>query len=814
MTEQTKKIVLPAYLLPRLEAFRVARGDEHSYVVRDKTLGKSHDFEPWQFFILEVLPGCETLEKMQTMFLDRFDRNITPQELNEVFAAVADDGLFDESALKHPLLAPFARRTYTVEDGKAVPKTFTDQAAQARAKANEAAIASQDVPAKDKDLPAGVQDALGLDWRATKMLFGLFDPRPLLTLLMPLARPLRWLIYLLPLLLLAAGMLVFKYGNLISDDLRTIVKPNVTLFEHLLFVFLTVHFVATTTSAFVAHYYKAGVEKLGITLVFGFIPRWVLKVSGAERLTRPQTMWLHGSVLVARLMMLALGLLVWYNTRDSHATLPEIGLLFMVSCGLGLLIESGNPLVKSNAYFLLSAYLNEPHLRGKAYAALVNKWTGQVYRAADSNLLALYALLSTTYVFFVVLFAGWLISRFLLGDLALGGTGIAIIVGFAAFMLWRNYAGLKKFGETYARQLQFDRWRTRTLKAPGEDEPATEPKTTRYWPTALLVGLILLLFVPYPYEPGGSFSIYPARRQVVTTDTPGVISEVYFDGGESVKQGTVLARLQHDDYAAEVKVLTARIQEQEAIVADLRKRPKPEEVRLAEQALEVARTQERFSGEKVPRFEKLYKLGAISLEELETARKSSLVDQDQVVQKQASLELVKVPVTKEQIDAAEAKLAALVEERDAVAGKIERTVLRMPFDGNILSLHLKDRTNSFLDKGQPFASVENTGVVTAEIDIAESDLQYVQLGATVRVRPVSFIDREVEGKIMLIDRNVTTKSIGNVVKVLAEIRNEDGLLKTGMTGQAKIKALTMPVWQAFTLAVQRFVSIQVWSWIP
>jgi len=79
---------------------------------------------------------------------------------------------------------------------------------------------------------------------------------------------------------------------------------------------------------------------------------------------------------------------------------------------------------------------------------------------------------------------------------------------------------------------------------------------------------------------------------------------------------------------------------------------------------------------------------------------------------------------------------------------------------------------------------------------------------------VSFIDREVEGKIMLIDRNVTTKSIGNVVKVLAEIRNEDGLLKTGMTGQAKIKALTMPVWQAFTLAVQRFVSIQVWSWIP
>lgn len=814
MTEQSKKIVLPAYLLPRLEAFRIAKGDEHSYVVRDKTLGKSHDFEPWQFFILEVLPGCETVEKMQTMFLDRFDRSITPQELNEVFAAVADDGLFDEAALKHPLLASFARRTYKVEDGKATPKAFADQAAQASAKAAEAAPGAKGLPGQDKDLPAGVQDALGLDWRATKMLVGLFDPRSVLSLLMPLARPLRWLSYLLPLLLIVAGMLVFKYGHLIAEDLKTIVKPTVNLFEHLLFVFLTVHVVATTTSAFVAHYYKAGVEKLGITLVFGFIPRWVLQVSGADRLTRRQTMWLHGSVLIARLLMLCLGLLIWYNTRDSHSTLPEIGLLLMVSCGLGLLIESGNPLVKSNAYFLLSAYLNEPHLRGKSYASLVNKWTGQVYRAADSKLLALYALLSTTYVFFIVLFAGWLIARFVLGDLALGGTGIAIIVGFAAFMLWRNYAGLKKFGQTYARQLQFDRWRSRTLKAPGEDQPATEPETTHYWPIALLVGLVLLLFVPYPYEPGGSFLIYPAQRQVVTTDTPGVIGEVYFDGGETLARGTILARIKHDDLEADVKVLTARIQEQDAVLQDLRKRPKPEEVRLAEQALEVARTQERFSGERVPRLDKLYKIGAVSLEELEASRKENLVDRDQIIQKQAALDLVKVPVTQEQIAAAEARLSALVEERDAVAGKIERTVLRMPFDGSLLSMHLKDRTNSFLDKGQPFAAVENTGVVTAEIDIAESDMQYVKLGASVRVRPVSFLDRELEGRITLIDRNVTIKSFGNVVKVMAEVPNDDGALRTGMTGQAKVKALTMPVWQAFSLAVQRFVSIQVWSWIP
>ena len=68
------------------------------------------------------------------------------------------------------------------------------------------------------------------------------------------------------------------------------------------------------------------------------------------------------------------------------------------------------------------------------------------------------------------------------------------------------------------------------------------------------------------------------------------------------------------------------------------------------------------------------------------------------------------------------------EERAGYEAKIKRTVLRMPFDGNILTLHLKDKVNSYLDKGAPFAVLEYTGVVTAEIDVPESDVQYVKIG--------------------------------------------------------------------------------------
>lgn len=809
MTEQTKKIVLPPHLSRRLEAFRIVKSGVQSYVLRDKLDNTSHDFDAWQFFILETLPGCETLQRLQTAFQDRFDRTLSAEEVGEFFASVADRQLFDESAGQHPLLAPYMHVTYKVEDGKAVPKPFATGATTAAPAPAPAAAG----PDPDADLPAGVQDALGLDWRTTTRMFGLFDPRPMFRFLRPILRPLKYVTYVVPLLLIAAIGLIWQYPHLFIEDLSAL-KIDETLFEHLLFVFVTVHVVTTLTAGAVADSFKVSVEKIGITLTLWIMPRWVLKMNGADRLNREQTMWLHGSTLIARMVMFSVGILIWFNARDSDSGFSTFGLLLGFACAAGLLLEAGNPLIKANGYYLLSAYLNEPHLRGKAFATLLNKFKGDVYRAADNNLLALYALASMTYIVLLLLLVGWMIAKFVFGDLALGGSGIILIVAFVALMMWRNYVGLKRFGETYAKKAQFDRWRSRTL--PNEvTQGEVAPRKKHYWTTAFIVCLVLLLFLPYSYEPGGPFVIYPTQKQVVSTDESGLVEEVYFDGGETVKAGTVIARLAHADYDAQIKVLSAKIEEQAAVVNNLKTLPRPEEVRLAEQELVVQRTREAFSRDKVPRLEKMYKAGAVSLEELETARKDHMTDVQQVAQKEAELALVKVPVTASQIDAAEAKLASLKEERETYEAKLRRTVLRMPFDGNILTLHLKDKINSFLEKGAPFAALEYTGVVTAEIDVPEPDIEHVKLGASVRLRPVSFYDdKEFEGKVTTIDRNVTTKSTGNVIKVIATIENRAGLLKTGMTGRAKIEGVTMPVWQAFSRSIARFLQIQVWSWLP
>lgn len=815
MTEQpSQKIVLPAYLIRRLEAFRIAKGHEHSYILRDKLYGKTYDFDPWQFFILEVLPGCETPEKLQTAFHDRFGRAITKDELDILFSSIADQKLFEESALQHPLLEQYAKRTFEVVDGKAVHKSFSTvgaaaPAAAAAAPADAKAAGEPGIP----ELPPGVEGATGVDARAASRMLNLFDPRPMLKALAPAVSPLRYVAYAVPVLLLVAIALAVNNWHVLSSDLGNL-HAHFSLFARVIFMLLTVNVLSVLVMSFVANAFRVSVDKIGLTVLLGFIPRFTTHMTGVDQLSRRETMWLHGSNILLRLFLFSVAMLVWYNTRDHANSLTQFALMMVLVAGASLIIEAGNPLAKGSAYFLLSAFLNEKNLRGKSYRALLGKFRGDVYEPANSNALALYSLATITYLIFLVLLIGVGLLEWLNGHLRLGGSAVLIAGAFVAYLLYRNYTGLKHFGDIYEKTQQFDRWRKRTLSADEMAPGETSKPPMAWWKKVLLATPVVLLFLPYPYEVSGSFSIYPLRRQVLSTDTPGLIQTVYFDGGESVKQGTVIARLAADDYSGQVKVLDAQIQEQAANLANLKAGPKPEEVRVAEEALQTARTTARYSREKVPRSEKLYASGAISFEELDTARKQRDNDAMEVTERLADLQLVKSGATADEIAAAEAKLASLQQQRAIEADKVARTEVRMPFDGNILTLHLKDRTNSFLDKGQPLATVEYIGTVTAEVDIPEADVQYVKPGAKVRIRPVAYFNREFDGTVTMIDRNVTKEETGTTLKVIATIDNHDGKLNTGMTGSAKIQGETMPVWKAFSQAVIRFVKVQVWSWIP
>ncbi len=799
VNQQAQKVALPAFLRKRLQAYRVGQGVAQSYHITNLEGDKTYQLEPWQFFVLEVLPSCQDFAKLTAVFEDRFGRSITEEEVNAVFTLVADHKLFGLEAATHPMLMEF-RKTRMAEKRKGTtggePKAETSQIG---------------IEADVDSLPAGIRDAIGFDEK-TKKGWKLFDPSKIIKFIYPLFLPFKSLLYALPTLLIAALFVLFNNFNVLQEEVTRLFE-GFNFIEHIFFGMLTVNFSVTLVTALVAHSYRASVIGFCLVFHFGFFPRFMVRLSHVKQLTRRERLWLHAAPLLLRLGLFSTGILVWFLAQTRAENVSTFWLAVATVSSISLLITA-NPLIKSNGYHWLATYVDEPFLKGKSYKALMNKLKGNVYQEADDNILVAYALASTVFVFCFIAVVLIVVGHIL--KVQLGGAGVLLTGVIAFFLIQKMIGKLKLLDQAYERSVLFDRWRKRTLPEQNKTEVQEKQKNPflSFLKPALTVLFIALLFVPYSYQPGGSFSILPSLKQEIVADISGIIEEVYFDGGEFVEKGTLLGRLDYSEYAAQEKIYSARILEQKAVIDELKSRPRPEEVLLARRALDVEKTRVEFSKAKVYRLEKLYKERATSFEELDDARQEYRVDLDQVEEKLANLKLVELGVSSDQLAAAEAKLISLEEERKYYQDRIERSKLYMPFNGIIVDLHLQQKIGSYLEQGQPLTIVENTEQVLAEIEVPEPDIGYVKQNARTIIRPNSMSNEEFEGVVSTVAPNVLQNRFGKVVQVVTVLENKDDEIKTGMTGYAKIEGETLPVWKVFSLALMRFARIEVWSWIP
>jgi putative peptide zinc metalloprotease protein len=281
-----------------------------------------------------------------------------------------------------------------------------------------------------------------------------------------------------------------------------------------------------------------------------------------------------------------------------------------------------------------------------------------------------------------------------------------------------------------------------------------------------------------------------------------------------LEKGTAIAELAYHDHLSQVKIHSARMSEQQSIIDELKARPRPEEIELAQQRVEVAMIRAEFSKGEYERERRLLEKHAASIDDVEQARRQYEVEVAKVEEAKADLELMQAGAPPDEILAAEAKYERWREERDSYQSKIDRSILRMPFDGQLVTLLLKQKQGRFLETGETFATVEDNSKVLAEIELPEAAVAFIEESAPIRLRSWAYEDHTFSGTVTEIDSNVILKPFGRVVKVMTLLDNDAGRLKAGMTGNAKIRAESTPVWKVFSRAISRFVWVEVWSWIP
>ena len=800
------------------------------YLVRNPDNNETFEFGEQEWTILQSLDGVSGAENVIEAFSARHDTELSIEQLNSFISMIAEWGLVKGSNLTG---AGVVIQQSSAESSSGSDSIYNDLI---------------EMPAEDitgiiaADKPFARRSALSerATPKASEVDWVLFNPNKLLLLLDGLLSPLQFLRYLLPLLIVIACTIIFNnLQEFILDFIRF--RRPLSIFQILIFSMFTANLVTQLGKGVAATRSGLVSNEFGIKFVFGVVPRFALNIAGVDRLHRSKKLKVYSSPLLIRLAIFSFATLLWFMSRHTGTMLPTICLMLLV-VGVISFFLAINPLYNSDGYKVLTTLLDMPNLRQKANLALFGSKSGPLADRfiQEDNVFALRAYALSSLIFLFVLVGAVLILSARWFELNYQGTGVTVYLLLTIYLIWRLYNRfVMKRTEMKEKRSKFE------ASMAGRDNPdvsdniqgferknrrANRPTRKRrnagkqepWWKIwkggikrkIFLIVLIIVMFLPYPYETGGVLVVLPNKQHEIYAETPGVIKDVMHKDGEFLKAGTIVATL--SSYEQEKNLLTtqASILEQEARLEQLRSTPTKEEINLAKSRLETARTQYKYTSESAKRLEALYKDGNVSLDDYQDEQKQMMVDRAQVSEAQANLDKVIAGPHPKEIEAAEFELRRLKEKLKYDQEEIARTNLAMPMDGRIVTENLDHMIGLYLDEGDPFATVENDENVRIQIKVPESDITDVKLGADARFKVWAYGDMLFYGQVSEIAPVALDETYGKVITVTVVIPNHEQMLKSGMTGFGKVDGGTKLVVEAFTRMLVRFFTIEMWSWIP
>lgn len=589
-----------------------------------------------------------------------------------------------------------------------------------------------------------------------------------------------------------------------------------TLAQVMLIGMFSVNLLGQLARTGTAVHYSGKRPPFGIIMAFNLLPRFYASLSEHHGLLSiEQRRGIVASSLYVNFVIFGASSFLWLATKANGTFLSQL-FIGIAALSVSRFVLGINPLAKRAGYILLSARLGIPLLRERALLALVSKAEDMALDLPGTKPVSVWALrlygllvlvwLASLATLVTIVAGGWLEAHW-------GGLGVIVFVSLAAISL---YSPLKQ-ASTFRQKYQKLQRATRSRGAGAAAAPA--PKSTlgsRLIMAAGLVALVVVSMLPYTYEPGGPCELLPLpeRRVDVRSQIEAQIDEIFVSEGEKVAKGQLLARLVDNAQQKDIAVTEATLQQLNAQLTKAQAGPTKEEISAAEQRVQTAQTNYRFTIKQSERYKNLFQNGTVSEQEYEEALAKADNDREQLSQARKNLELLLAGVRLEEIEEIKAQMAEKTAELEYDRQRLSDTELRAPIPGEIASGSLLTAAGGYLERGDLFTVIEDNSKLLAEIRLPQANIGEVRQGAPVRIKTWTYPDREFYGVVQSIAPAADDSAYGKVVRVMTEIDNSEGLLKTNLTGQAKIVGEQKTVFEAFTRMLVRFFYVELWSWLP
>jgi len=232
-----------------------------------------------------------------------------------------------------------------------------------------------------------------------------------------------------------------------------------------------------------------------------------------------------------------------------------------------------------------------------------------------------------------------------------------------------------------------------------------------------------------------SGKIYPEVEVKVSPDISGEIVELTVEEGDSVKRGTVLARIYADIYSTQRNQAAAEVERQQAILANSKA-----QLNSLQSALELAKRtydrQKQLMADKI--------ISAAEFEQAENAYRTAQANYDAALQN---------------IRSAEAAIQSSQASLERADKDLSRTAVLAPMDGvvSLLSVKKGERVvgNSMM-AGTEMMRIADMSVIEVQVDVSENDIPKVTLGDSALVEVEAYTGRKFKGIVTKIASSSTT----------------------------------------------------------
>ncbi len=146
--------------------------------------------------------------------------------------------------------------------------------------------------------------------------------------------------------------------------------------------------------------------------------------------------------------------------------------------------------------------------------------------------------------------------------------------------------------------------------------------------------------------------------------------------------------------------------------------------------------------------------------------------------------------------------------------RLEKTWLRAPAAGVVVTPRLDEKAGRLLEAGAPFCVVADTSSVVVEVAVPEGDAPLVAVGEPLALKVNSHPGRTFRGRVEGLGAAVHQEGEERFVLARTRVENPGGLLLPGMLGKAKVTADRRSLLGALLRKPVRWLWLKVWPALP